>query len=206
MIDGLSPRRAAALALAALALLLFPAAGRAQGTTMIATIYDDGLSCPGGCDAHVVFASRHNGTANPFAPGSSRTAPLRCTVGQPCTICFAAGGTDCLTVRYRGGGPRPGRFDFTPAFFDEQCGQPMLPAPAFNREYAAAPAMQRSLNCAYERRGTGRNSKGDTWRPLLDRACGPGTYAGRDGLDCCTGSLMAAAMLGRECRHFFVDP
>lgn len=263
MTAGFSPHRVGWLALVTIGFALVALPAAAQGTAMIATIYDDGVSCPGGCDAHVVFAARHNGTVNAFAPGSSATAPARCTVGQPCTICFGSDGTGCLTVRYRGGGPPAGRFDFTPAFFDEQCGRPMLPAavadkcrgaapeaarlktrvncvampahpkcaavmtaamtrkaaddplyaecitlgePVFNRKYAAMPAMQRSLNCAYERRGTGRNSRGDTWRRLLDGACRPGTYAGRDGLDCCTGSVMAAAMLGRECRHFFVDP
>ncbi len=43
------------------------------------TIYSDGAGCPGGCDAHVVFQPRHDGTRNAFAPGRTcwSTGPTR---------------------------------------------------------------------------------------------------------------------------------
>jgi hypothetical protein len=75
----------------------------------------------------------------------------------------------------------------------------------FNRKYTDNPAMQREHDCAYEKLGTGGpNSKGQSWKRLLGGACRPGTYVGKDGLDCCSGSLYAAAMLGGECKSFFV--
>ena len=229
---------------------------------MTPTVYDDGRSCPNDCDAHVVFHPRHNGTANAFDPASSRDVPRRCVLGQPCRICFSAADASCMLATYRGAGPPPRRFDFTPAFYEENCAKADLPEAfarqcrearpavealgrkincvvnstdpkckavidaavkrkteddtlygeckslgevAFNRKHRTEPRMQRSNDCSYERFGTGRNSKGDTWRRLLDGACRPSTYAGRDGLDCCSGSVYAAALLGRECRHFFVD-
>lgn len=76
---------------------------------------------------------------------------------------------------------------------------------AFNRKYSSQPEKQRSNDCAYEKLRTGGpNRKGERWRRLLDGACRPGTYVGKDGLDCCSGSLYAAATLGSECRSFFV--
>ena len=226
---------------------------------MVPTVYDDGRSCPNGCDAHVVFHRNHNGTRNAFDPSSPRAAPRRCVVGEPCRICFSESESSCMTATYRGGGPPLRRFDFTPAFYEENCPTPGLPGPlaaqcraaeralpalrdrvncvatpghekcrvlmgAAARRKAADDLMyeaclrdgearfnrgkprhlQRSLECAYERFGTGRNSSGVTWRRLLDGACRPDTYAGRDGLDCCTGSLYEAALLGRECSLFFV--
>lgn len=253
---------ASLLLLACFLQLVVTSSGAArQARSMVATVYDDGKSCPGGCDAHVVFHRIHNGTRNAFDPASDRSAPRRCTVGQPCKICFSEDASSCMLATYRGGGPPVGRFDFTPAFFEENCPKPDLPSAlalkcrsaqdampslenrvncvanpthercralmdaaakrkaaddelyaecqrlgeaAFNRRYRNQPRMQRSLNCSYERFGTGRNSRGITWRRLLDGACRPGTYAGRDGLDCCTGSLYEAALLGRECAHFFV--
>jgi hypothetical protein len=168
-----------------------------------------------------------------------------------------------MLATYRGGGPAVGRFDFTPAFYEENCPKPNLPAvfdqqcrsakpaidtlktkincvanpdnekckttmavvikrkaaddvlyeeckslgeEAFNEKYKSQPEKQRSLDCAYEKLRTGGpNSKGERWRRLLDGACRPGTYAGKDGLDCCSGSLYAAATLGSECRSFFVQ-
>lgn len=75
--------------------------------------------------------------------------------------------------------------------------------PAFNREHRATPKLQRALGCAYEKFATGRNRAGSTWRRLLDGACREGTFAGRDGLDCCSDDLWAAALFGRECARFF---
>lgn len=73
----------------------------------------------------------------------------------------------------------------------------------FNRQYASRRELQRSLGCSYERYGTGRNSRGVTWRKLLPGACRTGTFVGRDGLDCCSNNLYAAAKLGVECNAFF---
>ena len=43
-------------------------ASAAEAQQMRATMHSDGLACPGNCDAHVVFAQRHNGTPNAFRP------------------------------------------------------------------------------------------------------------------------------------------
>ena len=98
--------------------------------TMSATIYDDGLACPGNCDAHVVFHPDHNGTANAFAPPlRARAAPRKCRNGEACIICFGPEEASCLEATYRGSGPPRGRFDFTPAFFDAACRGDDLPSP-----------------------------------------------------------------------------
>lgn len=233
-----------------------------QAINMIATIYDDGKSCPNNCDAHVVFNPRHNGTSNAFDPSSSPNAPAKCTAGMPCKICFSADPSSCMLATYRGAGPAVGRFDFTPDFFEENCPKTNLPVTfarqcrsgqptmdrlrtrincvknpehekcralmqtvvrrkaaddtlydecksmgeaAFNRKHRNQPRMQRTNACAYEMLRTGGpNSRGERWRRLLDGACRPGTYVGRNGLDCCSGSLYAAAFLGSECMQFFV--
>ena len=234
-----------------------------QARNMVATIYDDGKSCPSNCDAHVVFHPVQNGTRNAFDPAGSRSAPKKCVPGQECRICFSEDESSCMLAMYRGAGPEVGRFDFTPDFYEENCGKPNLPAvfagqcrsarpaiealknqincianpehekckalmetmtrrkaaddalydeckslgeAAFNRKHSSEPAKQRTNDCAYEKLRTGVNSRGQRWRRLLDGACRPGTYVGKDGLDCCSGSLFAAAMLGRECRGFFVQP
>ncbi|MCU1266605.1 MAG: hypothetical protein JWM21_2923 [Acidobacteria bacterium] len=234
---------------------------RPRARNMKPTIYDDGKSCPHDCDAHVVFHNSHNGTANAFAPSTTSSSPGKCESGKPCMICFSADPASCMTALYRGGGPSPGRFDFTPSFYEENCSKSELPiafrkecqsaAPAiarlrnlvncvatpddrrctaimtvaqqqqtaddvlynqckemgetaFNRNFRDQPARQRSNECAYEKVGTGRNSQGETWTKLLSGACRAGTFVGRDGTDCCNGSLYEAALLGRECRAFFV--
>jgi hypothetical protein len=248
----------ACFASAAMATLIAPP----QVSNMIATMYDDGKSCPNNCDSHVVFHAKHNGTKNAFNPSSSRSAPAKCITGQPCRICFSAAESSCMLATYRGGGPAVGRFDFTPAFYEENCPKPNLPAvfhgqcksaeptiailknkinciaepehekckvlmaaaikrkadddvlyeeckalgeETFNQKYKTQPAKQRKNDCAYENlQNGGPNSKGERWRRLLDGACRPGTYAGKDGLDCCSSSLFAAATLGKECGSFFV--
>lgn len=228
---------------------------------MIPTIYDDGKSCPNNCDAHVVFHPSNNGTGNAFDPSSSRSAPRKCVVGQQCKICFSKDDASCMLATYRGAGPDIDRFDFTPAFYEENCPRTDVPAAfarqcrsaqpsidalrnqvncitnpthekckpmmdrlvarkaaddvlfteckrlgeaEFNRKNRNHPERQRSNDCAYENLRTGRNSHGQRWRKLLDGACRAGTYVGRDGLDCCSGSLYAAAFLGSECKSFFV--
>lgn len=252
--------------LAAAALILLATLGtqarptRPSTVQMKATIYDDGLSCPGGCDAHVVFHPRHNGTATASDPSATR-GERTCTPGRSCRICFAAGDESCMTATYRGGGPPPGTFDFTPAFYAKNCGRsglpdalsgqcaslgaavrrlgydhrvnclqrtedpacrPVLAAATAARsadepEYAgcrlvgeaaynraqANPARRRANGCAYTALRTGGpNARGVTWRRLLPAACRPGTFAGRDGLDCCSGDLRFAASAHPECSAF----
>jgi hypothetical protein len=230
-----------------------------QALEMRPTVYDDGKSCPNNCDAHVVFADSHNGTRNAYDPASSRNAPRKCTVGQKCMICFSEQASSCLAVTYRGSGPPKNRFDFTPAFFEENCEHAGLPVPlarmcseakpeverlrtrvncfqtpehpqckalmkkvmerkaadevlyaeckslgqaAFNTKYKNQPAKQRINDCQYEKLKRGGLPQ-NRWHLLLDGACRAGTYVGRDGLDCCSGNLYQAALLGRECRLFF---
>jgi hypothetical protein len=233
-----------------------------QVTEMKPTVYDDGKSCPGDCDAHVVFSPVHNGTRNAYDPASSRNEPRKCAPGQKCMVCFSAPDSSCVAVTYRGAGPPQGKFDFTPAFFEENCGRTDLPAPlaqicraanpaveklktrslncfqnpehpkceelmervirrkaaddvlydecqrlgeaAFNRKHRRNPAMQRINDCKYEKLRRGLNPRtGVRWHLLLDGACRPGTYAGRSGLDCCSGNLYQTALLGSECNLFF---
>ena len=103
------------------------------------TIYSDGAGCPGGCDAHVVFQPRHDGTRNAFAPGRTLLEHRadatghpcggsdRPDGGRPCVICFDDRDASCLLVTHRGAGPPAGRFDVTPAFLAQHCATPSLP-------------------------------------------------------------------------------
>lgn len=91
------------------------------------TIYDDGISCPGNCDAHVVLHPTDNGTRYAFRPNSSRSAPQKCVASQECKICFGEADASCMVALYRGGGPPAGTFDFTPAFYREQCSRSDIP-------------------------------------------------------------------------------
>jgi hypothetical protein len=116
--------------------LAIAAALPASARDMRLTIYDDGLSCPGNCDAHVVMSAQDNGTRNAFRPGSSRNAPQRCVPGESCTICFGNADDSCVTVLYRGEGPRPGTFDFTPSFYDASCPRADIPT-ALRRQCAS---------------------------------------------------------------------
>jgi len=70
---------------------------------------------------------------------------------------------------------------------------------AFNRKYRDRPALQRSDDCAYQRRPTGA----ERWPRLLEGACPAGSYVGREAEDCCSGDLAAAAALWPECVDFF---
>ncbi|GAB7549425.1 hypothetical protein [Cupriavidus sp. 8B] len=223
------------------------------------TMYDDGKSCPGGCDAHVVFEPALNSTQYAHAP-SSQSAPFKaCVNGANCEICLLPGLEQCLTVTYRGAGPGKRTFDFTPAFFESRCkdadAPDLLKAKCQELESAAASlrnrlncfaspenaackaimddakakqaadlpvyeackkatekvfnkgkpkSQQRSNDCAYEAIATGGpNSKGTKWRRLMPGACRTGTYVGRDGLDCCSGSTLRDGPLGVECKAFY---
>jgi hypothetical protein len=234
-----------------------PARAQAPAVRMTPTAYDDGLACPGGCDAHVVFHASHNGTRNAFDPASPRSsAPAPCRPGLACRICFGEEEASCTVAVYRGDGPPPGRLDFTTSFFAQRCGDADLPTPlaaycrfiaekagelrarvscfaspgdprcraamqaaaarqardaprfaacmrlgdaAFNARYRAHPDLQRSDDCGYEP----RPRPGARWPRLLDGTCRPGSYVGREGADCCSSDVTAAAALWPECVDFY---
>lgn len=126
------------------------AAAQLVGQDMKITVYNDGRSCPGGCDAHVVMNANDNGTPNAHSLGSTAAAPARCAVGQDCRICFDAGLEQCVTVTYRGSGPPKGRFDFTPAFFEAACARTDLPdrlRKDCDDKKAVARVLANRLNC-----------------------------------------------------------
>ena len=99
--------------------LLLPISAVAEDVRL--TVYDDGISCPGDCDAHVVFHSTLNGTEFAHSPKSAAAPYAKCTTGSECTICFASGNGQCMKVMYRGSGPTPSTFDLTPKFYEENC-------------------------------------------------------------------------------------
>lgn len=223
------------------------------------TIYDDGLSCPGNCDAHAVFHQFLNGTEFAHDPTTKEAPYEKCKLGSACRLCLESGGKQCLEALYRGGGPPPKTFDFTPAFYAQMCehtpSQQVLASKCSELKSAASKLVgrinciatpskeecfsmietaqaarssdravyeqckregeldfnasrprseQRTHQCAYEKYGTGGpNSKGKTWRKLLPGACRDGTFVGRDGLDCCSGNILADGPLGRECDAFY---
>lgn len=99
-----------------------------QARTLVPSIYDDGLACPGGCDPHVVLHPSVNGTVNAFLPpAESRAQPQECVSGKPCFVCFGQGGETCTLVTYRGSGPPPDRLDFSAEFYRENCQRTDLP-------------------------------------------------------------------------------
>jgi hypothetical protein len=117
------------LALALVVALLV--ATTAASAAMRATFYDDGLSCPGDCDAHVVFNDSINGTISAFLPPlehRAKAAQYRCKSGETCMICFDGSDESCIEVLYRGGGPAKGAFDFTPAWYKAHCTDVTLPS------------------------------------------------------------------------------
>jgi len=88
------------------------------------TIYDDGRSCPGGCDAHVVFHGSINGTKHAHLPG---TKTEKCLKGENCEVCFDHNRKQCVIAKFRGGGPPKHKFDFTKAYYLEKCTETDLP-------------------------------------------------------------------------------
>lgn len=114
-------RRCRRLALAALVCALEAVGGSGEAATVKLTIYDDGLSCPHGCDAHVVFHQSMNGTQFAHAPKVPAKPYARCAVGSPCRLCLESGENQCLEAIYRGGGPPANTFDFTPRFYESAC-------------------------------------------------------------------------------------
>lgn len=93
----------------------------AQAETIRLTVYDDGRSCPGDCDAHVVFDDALNRSDFAHLPGTQKG---ECIKGQKCEICIESGRKQCLEVTYRGRGPTKKTFDLTPAFFRDACATP----------------------------------------------------------------------------------
>jgi len=228
------------------------------------TIYDDGRSCPGDCDAHVVLNPTNNGTSHAHKPGT-QSSPQRCANGRDCRICFGHTADSCMIVLYRGGGPPAGKLDFTPAFYKQFCGTVGIPSRlseqcnALDRavslqgyderlncvidsstpqcasvigdaqtEYdadleaynecvrlgeasfnTAQPDVttRRIYDCAYSQLKTGGpNRNGLRWHQLLPAACRPGTFVGRDGLDCCGGEPRVEAALHPECSPYYQEP
>lgn len=114
------------------------------------TIYDDGISCPAGCDAHVVFHSSLNGTEFAHNPKTIVAPFEKCVKGQTCRICLESGGKQCLQTTYRGAGPSKKTFDFTPAFYSKACsGQPQQASlqNKCNDLRKAAKALEGRINC-----------------------------------------------------------
>ncbi|WP_152667578.1 hypothetical protein [Pseudomonas ogarae] len=114
---------------------------------MRVTMYSDGKSCPGNCDAHVVFQGDLNGSQFAHKPGSSFAA---CKKGEHCEICLLDNRRQCLEVTYRGGGPAPNTFDFTPAFFQQACaGKPVqqMLADICTKMELSAKKLEKLTNC-----------------------------------------------------------
>jgi hypothetical protein len=110
-------------------LLVWCTASVAQtAVKMKLTMYDDGRSCPAGCDAHVVLHPTNNGTPNAYLPTSEAGTHKKCISNQTCKICFDADPQSCMIVRYRGNGPHQNTFDFTPAFYEQNCSQSDIPS------------------------------------------------------------------------------
>lgn len=99
------------------------------------SMYEDGRSCPNGCDSHVVLSNSggFNGSIYAFSPPlSSRFSDRKaCSSGgqasSKCIVCFEKADDSCIEVSFRGAGPHPWTFDFTPAFYKEWCENPSAP-------------------------------------------------------------------------------
>jgi hypothetical protein len=132
-----------------------------DAATLTMTTYDDGFSCPGDCDAHVVFRKQHNGTRNAFLPAvgadplanRANAAQFPCVKGKECVVCFAEAKESCIVTTYRGTGPPLGRVDATPAFMKEWCDKPALPeaiATECKRLKGNAASLAARINCIAE--------------------------------------------------------
>lgn len=101
--------------------MLMFACAVAHADTVRLTIYDDGLSCPAGCDAHVVFHKEMNGTEFAHLTQTTSATFSKCVAGAVCRLCLESGGKQCLEAMYRGSGPIAMTFDFTPRFYQSAC-------------------------------------------------------------------------------------
>jgi hypothetical protein len=117
------------------------------------TVYDDGLSCPGNCDAHAVFDPELNGTEFAHDPKTTVAPFAACTLGSPCLLCIKSGGKECFTTTYRGAGPTKNTFDLTPAFFEQTC-QSLPEVDALKNKCKelerSAATLQGRINCFHE--------------------------------------------------------
>lgn len=115
------------------------------------TMYGDGDSCPGGCDAHVVFHPTLNGTTFAHLPTTPVEPFAKCVAGANCSVCFISGDPNqCMTIMYRGAGPHRNTFDLTPAFYTESCAHSPIPgvlATQCKAITAAARTLDGRLNC-----------------------------------------------------------
>ncbi len=138
----------------------------AHADTVRLTIYDDGLSCPAGCDAHVVFHKEMNGTEFAHLPSTTSSPFSKCVAGAVCRLCLESGGKQCLEAMYRGGGPTVMTFDLTPRFYQTACAstpaQPLLAAKCARLAKAAA-KLEGRKNCISEPKSEGCKS-------LIDQA------------------------------------
>ena len=118
--------------------------------TMKMTMYDDGRSCPSDCDAHVVLPKANNGTLNAYLPTSTPGTYAKCRKNEECRICFDENPQNCMSVMYRGTGPHQNTFDFSPAFYEQQCAKPDIPQPLATQCTALhlqAKRLEGRLNC-----------------------------------------------------------
>lgn len=131
--------------------ILLPLQSAAEAVRL--TIYDDGMSCPGNCDAHVVLHPSLNGTEFAHAPATPKSPYSKCTDGAPCELCLVSGHQQCLSVMYRGAGPTLMTFDLTPAFYEQACPSastiPLLQTKC-NEISKAAAGLTGSVNCISE--------------------------------------------------------
>ncbi len=106
------------------------------------TIYDDGRSCPANCDTHVVFHQSMNGTKHAHLPGTKKE---ECKKDEDCEVCFDHKRKQCVTTKYRGGGPPKHKFDFTNSFYIEKCESADLPD-ALKRKCSSLKSRSRELD------------------------------------------------------------
>lgn len=144
------------------ALILIAGAAYADdAVTLSLTTYDDGFSCPGNCDAHVVFRKQYNGTRNAFLPADgadplanrANAAQFPCVKGRECVVCFTEQSESCIVAMYRGTGPVVGRVDATPAFMKEWCEKAAVPeaiATECRRLKQDAATLAARINCIAE--------------------------------------------------------
>ncbi len=198
------------------------------------TCYDDGDCCPGGCDPHFVVHKDENGSARVHAPDSTAENWLPCKNGHACELCLGPNPSHCFVLIYRGGGPGPGRVDFTAAFWEMACAMKNVPEPVARQcgyiENAAkllgrisclkTPAaagceelIPSAARIAKEREKVRRcleRQRGD-WRCYYQgrgRTLSPGSCENaainRDGWDCCTGDSFHDACVS-GCEKFYIE-
>lgn len=137
----------------------------ASAETIRMTQYADGKSCPGDCDAHVVYDRGLDGTDFAHLPN---TATNNCIIGKDCEICLESGRKQCLVVTYRGRGPSEKTFDLTPAFFDSRC------------KMADIPALLKSKCDSLQKQAAALNGRINCIKDLEHESCKPMMTAARE--------------------------